>query len=166
MTKRAVLYARINDHDECKLAEQLQTCREYAQSRGWQVVAELADQGISGVADKAPQLKQAIGMAWAGEFDVLIVREMDRLSRDLAMLLVVREEFRRSGVQVECILGECDGNDLEEEAAEPARQAIVYARESDHHESKPGPDLIEQRQILWEHAYGCGRSAIESDPSR
>jgi DNA invertase Pin-like site-specific DNA recombinase len=59
MTKRAVLYARTNNDDEPKLAEQPQMCRECARDHGWQVAAELAKQGVSGLSSATPQRRVA-----------------------------------------------------------------------------------------------------------
>jgi DNA invertase Pin-like site-specific DNA recombinase len=49
-------------------------------------VAELAEdvQGASGASFELPKLNRVLDMAEAGEFDVLAVRELDRLSRNLA----------------------------------------------------------------------------------
>jgi site-specific DNA recombinase len=45
-------------------------------------------------------------MAQNGEFDVLVVRELDRLSRNLAKQLIVEEELKRGGVRIEYALSE------------------------------------------------------------
>jgi site-specific DNA recombinase len=45
-------------------------------------------------------------MAEAAEFDILAVREVDRLSRNLAKQLIVEEKLRRHGVQVEYALAD------------------------------------------------------------
>ena len=104
--KRAVLYARVSSNDQTNdgrnLAGQLDMCREYAQQNGWQVVAELPedDRGVSGHEINLPQLNRVRDMAAAGEFDVLIVRELDRLSRNLAKQLIIEEELRAAGVEI------------------------------------------------------------------
>ncbi|MGD9147756.1 MAG: recombinase family protein, partial [Anaerolineae bacterium] len=112
MNKRAVLYARVSSDDRGNdgrnLAGQLDMCREYARENGWHVVAELAedDRGASGASFELPQLNNVREMANRGEFDVLVVREIDRLSRNLAKQLIVEEELRRTGVQIEYALAE------------------------------------------------------------
>ena len=112
MTKRAILYARVSSDDTSKdgrnLAGQLDMCREYAERQGWQVVAELAEdeRGVSGARMDAPQLNRALDMARAGDFDILIARELDRLARGLAKQLIVEEEFRRHGVTLDYVLGD------------------------------------------------------------
>ena len=112
VTKRAVLYARVSSDDRSKdgrnLAGQLEMGREYAQGRGYRVVAELAedDRGASGAAIDLPQLTCVRDMAEAGDFDVLVVREIDRLSRRLGKQLALEEELKRAGVAIEYVIGE------------------------------------------------------------
>ena len=144
MTKRAVLYARTNDYDKHQLAEQLQTCRKYVRRCGWQVLAELTDQGINGLSDRSPQSTQALGMARAGEFDVLVVREMDRLTRYLPKMLSIVKEFSQTGVQIRCALDNCGHTSTRDAFAKTAKEVIDYARLSDYHDSQGEPNLIRQ----------------------
>ena len=151
MTKRAVLYARINNHDEPKLAEQLRLCREYAHDRGWQVVAELADRGVSGLSDKAPQLEQALTMAGAGEFDVLVVREPNRISRNLTKLLAITEEFKQANVQVKFVCNRSSDNGTSGTAVEMPKEIIIYVRVSDNRECHDMHSLESLTAILRGH---------------
>jgi site-specific DNA recombinase len=108
--KRAVLYARVSGDDRGRdgrnLAGQLEMCRKHAEKHGWRVVAELAedDRGASGASFELPELSRALEMAETGDFDVLVVRELDRLSRNLAKQLVVEEELNRHNAAVEYVL--------------------------------------------------------------
>jgi site-specific DNA recombinase len=110
--KRAVLYARVSGDDRGRdgrnLVGQLEMCREYAQERGYQIVDELAedDRGASGARIDLPELTRARNMARSDDFDVLVVREIDRLSRNLAKQLIVEEELKRANVTIEYVLGE------------------------------------------------------------
>jgi len=111
MTKRALLYGRVSGDDKAKtgganLRAQLDLCREYAKKQGYTIIAELSedDRGASGAAFDLPQLSKAMDMARNGEYDVLIARELDRLSRNLAKQLIVEEELKRSGVLIEYAL--------------------------------------------------------------
>jgi site-specific DNA recombinase len=112
MTKRAILYSRVSGDDTRRdgrnVRSQLDMCREYALSRKYLIAAELHedDHGASGAAFELPQLSQIREMAQRHEFDVLIVREIDRLSRSLAKQLVVEEQLKRDGVQIEYVMGE------------------------------------------------------------
>ncbi len=112
MTQRAILYARVSSDDRSKdgrnLAGQLEMGKEYAQERGYTIVAELAedDRGASGARIDLPELTRVRDMAQTDKFDVLVVREIDRLSRNLAKQLIVEEELKRAGVSIEYVLGE------------------------------------------------------------
>ena len=106
MTGRAVLYARVAVGGEGAgrrgLDRQLEACRQHAQGQGWEIMAELAEdeRGVSGLSLDRPQLNCLLAMARAGQFDVLVVRDLYRLSRDLGDLLVLQEELRQHGVQI------------------------------------------------------------------
>jgi site-specific DNA recombinase len=97
VTRRAVLYARVSGDDrqseDRNLLSQLDMCRTYAQDRGYQIMAELHedDQGASGAEFELPQLNHIRDLARAKAFDVLVVRELDRLSRNLAKQLTLEE---------------------------------------------------------------------------
>jgi len=112
MSKRAVLYARVSKEDSrnatSSLAGQLDLCREYGAHKGYEIVAELAedDRGASGASFDLPQLSRALELARAGEVDVLIVRELDRFARSLAKQLIIEGEFRRYGVAIDYVQGE------------------------------------------------------------
>ncbi len=106
MVKRAIVYARVSGDDRSKdgrnLDLQLEMGRDYALKNGYEIVAELAedDRGASGASIDLPQLNKVRAMAEAGEFDVLVVRELDRLSRDLAKQLFVEDSLKRYGVTI------------------------------------------------------------------
>jgi site-specific DNA recombinase len=110
--KRAVLYARVSyddrDTDGRNLSGQLEMAREYAQRKGYQVVAEIQedDRGASGATFELEGLTHVLEMAEAGGFDVLIPREIDRLSRVLVKQLIVEEELKRAGVGIDYVLGD------------------------------------------------------------
>ena len=135
MTKRAVLYARVSGDDRqnssSSLVGQLEMCRKYADEKGFTVVAQLAEdsRGASGAVYDLPQLNEALKLAKAGKFDVLITRELDRLARGLAKQLIVEDEFSRLGVTIDYVIGEYDNN-LEGQLNKHIRAVIAeYERE-------------------------------------
>jgi site-specific DNA recombinase len=108
--KRAVTYARVSGDDRSvegrNLDSQQAMCREYCDKHGYQIVAEVRedDRGASGAAFELPGLTRVRDMAARHEFDVLVVRELDRLSRSLGKQLFVEEELKRCGVRIEYVL--------------------------------------------------------------
>jgi len=108
---RAVLYARVSGDDRNKtgdanLTDQLDPCRKHAEEHGYEVVGELEedDRGASGATFDLPKLSEALDMARAGRYDVLVVHELDRLSRGLAKQLIVELELNRADVTIEYVL--------------------------------------------------------------
>lgn len=112
IAKRAVLYARVSSDDRGNegrnLTGQIQMCREYAQRKGYVIVAELAedDKGASGAEFDLPKLNEFLGMARRSEFDVLVVREIDRLSRSLPKQLFIEDALKKTGICIEYVMGE------------------------------------------------------------
>jgi site-specific DNA recombinase len=108
--KRAVLYARVSGDDRGKdgrnLEGQLEMCKEFAKKRHYTIVEELAedDRGASGYDLDLPELNRARDLAQAGKYDVLIVREVDRLARNLVKCQILESELRRYDVRVEYAL--------------------------------------------------------------
>jgi site-specific DNA recombinase len=56
-----------------------------------------------------PEIERALAEAKRGGFDVLIVREVDRLSRDIYKLLTIENTLNSYGARVEYVLGNFDG---------------------------------------------------------
>jgi site-specific DNA recombinase len=137
MTDRAILYARVSSDDRGKdgrnLASQLQMCQEYAEERRYTIVEKLSedDRGASGADIDLPKLTCIRDMAQAGGFDVLVVREIDRLSRSLAKQLIVEEELERAGVRIEYVLGDYD-NTPEGDLQKHVKAAIAEYGVSGH----------------------------------
>lgn len=110
--KRAILYARVSGDDRrnatSSIDGQLGECRRYAEQKGYQVVEEIfeePDKHTSG-ADWLPELEKVVGQAAAGNYDVLVVREMDRLARDRLKQLLVENDLKHKGVHIEYVIGQ------------------------------------------------------------
>jgi site-specific DNA recombinase len=114
--QRAAIYARVSGDDTGKegrnLAAQLAICSEYADQNGYEIIAEFAEdeRGVSGADPQPPQLERVIKLAQAGRFDVLIVREVDRLARNLAKQLNTKATLKDAGVRVEYALQHFEDN--------------------------------------------------------
>ena len=61
--------------------------REYCQSRGWPLVGEYVDHGISGAKERRPQLDRLIADAHKRKFEVIVVWKFDRFARSVSHLL-------------------------------------------------------------------------------
>lgn len=146
--ERAVHYARVSGDDRKNdgrnLEEgQLQLCREHSARKNYRVVAEFSedDRGASGYEIDLPKLNQIREMGRAGEFDILIVRELDRLSRNLAKQLIIEEELRRYGVRVEYVLAEYD------DTAEGRFQKHIRATVAEYEREKIKERMVRGRRL-------------------
>ncbi len=98
---RAVLYSRVSTEEQVVsglgLAAQRARTRTAAAARGWTVVAELADEGVSGKIPPAerPGLAEAVYLLCNGEADVLVVAKLDRLTRTTRHLLDVLDQAEK-----------------------------------------------------------------------
>src|SRR5262245_4101528 len=97
--KRAALYMRVSTKGHGQTTEtQAMALREYAANRGFEIVQEYRDEGISGSKDSRPALDRLMKDARARKFDVIIVARFDRFARSVSHLLRALEEFSHLGV--------------------------------------------------------------------
>src|SRR5207244_295045 len=84
----AAIYSRkstdqdVADADK-SVVRQIALARAFADSKGWTVIEEYVDDGISGrETAKLVNRARMLADATAGKFSVVIVRDFDRISRD------------------------------------------------------------------------------------
>ncbi len=80
----AVIYARYSSDDqrEESIEGQICECNEYTNSKGITVIASYIDRALSAKTDNRPYLQRKIKYSEKGLFDIVLVYELDRLSRD------------------------------------------------------------------------------------
>ena len=88
MAKRAAIYVRVST-DKQTVENQVQELRRIAERRGWEVVEEYRDAGISGAKgrDQRPGLDTMLKDAQRRRFDVVMAWAIDRMGRSLIDLL-------------------------------------------------------------------------------
>jgi DNA invertase Pin-like site-specific DNA recombinase len=100
LDRRAVLYARVSTLHHGQDPElQSREIREYCQRRGWPLVGEYVDAGISGAKERRPQLDRLIANAHKRKFEVIVVWKFDRFARSVSHLLRALENFRALGIE-------------------------------------------------------------------
>jgi DNA invertase Pin-like site-specific DNA recombinase len=96
---RVALYARVSTRDKGQDPElQLVDLRKFATVRGWQVVGEFVDVGVSGSKDTRPQLDAMMRLARSRKLDVIAVWKLDRFGRSLKHLVNALEDLQALGV--------------------------------------------------------------------
>lgn len=111
---RAVIYVRVSTDEQADaygLDVQRERCRAMATVKGFTVVAEHVDAGLSGTLAPAarPGLAAALAAVDAGDADTLIVYALDRLGRRTAIVLDVVERLRVAGCAVVSCRESLDG---------------------------------------------------------
>ena len=83
---RVAIYARHSSDNqrEASIEDQLEVCRRYAERQGWTIVKVYADRAQSGASRFRSEFQQMQMVAEAGQFDLIHVEALDRLSRKLA----------------------------------------------------------------------------------
>ncbi len=96
--KRAALYARVSTPDQ-HVENQLLDLRKLVAQRGFEVVREYCDQGISGSKARRPGLDTMMADARRGEFNVLMVAAFDRIARSTKNFLEIVDELHELGIE-------------------------------------------------------------------
>jgi DNA invertase Pin-like site-specific DNA recombinase len=78
---------------------QTRELREYCVRRGWDLVHEYVDHGVSGATESRPALNSLMLDARKRSFDAIAVWKFDRMARSVSHLLRVLEEFRSLGIE-------------------------------------------------------------------
>jgi DNA invertase Pin-like site-specific DNA recombinase len=95
MTTRAAIYARISTvNNGQSVGMQLRDLRQLAQQRGFEIVGEFCDEGVSGSKDSRPQLDRMLAEAQRGKFQAILIWRLDRLGRSLQHLVKLFEYFQ------------------------------------------------------------------------
>lgn len=101
MPKRAALYVRVST-DRQTVENQVRELRQIAERRGWEVVTEYRDAGVSGAKgrDSRPGLDQMLKDAGRRRFDIVMAWAIDRLGRSLIDLLGTIQTLEACGVDL------------------------------------------------------------------
>lgn len=102
-TRRAALYARlsISSEESVSIERQLEAGRTYAAARGWTVVGEFYDDGVSASKNKPEERKGWRALMAADEkYDAVVVWKVDRLARRVLDFLHADEALqeRKAGI--------------------------------------------------------------------
>jgi DNA invertase Pin-like site-specific DNA recombinase len=101
LEKRAAIYVRVST-DKQTVENQVRELHRIAERRGWQIVEEYHDAGISGAKgrDQRPGLDRMLKDASKRRFDVVMAWAIDRLGRSLIDLLGTIQHLEACGVDV------------------------------------------------------------------
>ena len=96
--KRCAIYARVSTADQ-HIETQLYDLRKLAAQRGFEVVREYCDKGISGSKARRPGLDSMLADARRGNFSVLLVAAFDRIARSTKNFLEIIDELHSMDIE-------------------------------------------------------------------
>ena len=101
--KKAAIYVRVST-DKQTVENQLRELHQIAECRGWEVVHEYHDAGISGTKGREarPGLDEMLKDAQRRRFDVVMAWAIDRLGRSLIDLLGTIQALEACGAACSC----------------------------------------------------------------
>ncbi len=108
MTHAAVAYGRksFDDPDDrtASVADQRLFAKRYAERHGLELIAFHGDDGITGATMERHGLRDMLALVASGGVDVLIIEDVDRLSRDAEHLMYMVKLFRLHRVAVHTVV--------------------------------------------------------------
>jgi DNA invertase Pin-like site-specific DNA recombinase len=100
-SNRVGIYLRVSTADQT-VENQRQDLKRVAEQRGWQIVGEYVDHGISGSKgrDKRPEFNRLAKDAAQGKIDIVAAWSIDRVGRSLGHLVEFMDELRQQDVGI------------------------------------------------------------------
>jgi site-specific DNA recombinase len=101
---RAAIYTRVSSQEQVdngtSLESQAEQLEAFCKGQKWEIFNQYTDAGFSGKDDKRPGLESLRRDAKAGYFEKVIVWRLDRLARNLRLILGIEAELREQNVAV------------------------------------------------------------------
>jgi DNA invertase Pin-like site-specific DNA recombinase len=95
---KVAIYSRVSTTGKGQDVEvQARELREFAARRGWTVVQEFSDSGVSGAKESRPALDQMLRAAKQRRFDGILIWKLDRIGRSLKHLVCLLAELEAVG---------------------------------------------------------------------
>ena len=100
-----VIYARYSSHNqqETSIEGQIKECRRYAKQHNINIIKEYADRAMTGTNDKRPEFQQMIEDSSKKQFQVVLIYQYDRFSRNNQDSYVYMGLLAKNGVEVKSI---------------------------------------------------------------
>jgi len=128
---KVALYTRVSTDEQAKtgysLEDQLDRLEAHAASQGWEVVARIQDDGLSGSDPNRPGLLQILRLASEGRIDAALAAKRDRFYRSRLLRLATDEDFKELGVRLVALddTGNMIGDSVLDSFAEWEREVIT-----------------------------------------
>ena len=95
---RVATYLRVSTKDQ-SIAQQRKALKDLARARGWKIIKEFSDEGMSALKVDRPGYLKLMEAARKRQVDAVLVFKFDRFARSFKQLIDSLEEFRCLGVE-------------------------------------------------------------------
>ncbi|MFC2067997.1 recombinase family protein [Chloroflexota bacterium] len=99
---KVAVHARVSTQEQAaegtSLEYQQEQLEKYCESQGWEIFQPYVDAGYTGKDDNRPGLKHLLTDAKFGLFNKVVVHRMDRLARNLRLLLEIEDKLKGYGI--------------------------------------------------------------------
>ena len=102
ITPAATIYARYssNRQRDVSIEQQIKVCEAYAERMGIRIVGTYADHAMTGTNDRRPEFQRMIRDAERGEWEYVIIYQLDRFARNRYDSAVYKRQLKLCGVRV------------------------------------------------------------------
>ena len=100
--KNAVIYARYSSdkQNEMSIEGQIAECRKYAKENDLAIIQEYTDRALTATTDRRPGFLKMIDDSYDKNFEIILVYQMDRFTRDRIDSGFYKKKLRDNGVKV------------------------------------------------------------------
>ncbi|MDR0989956.1 MAG: recombinase family protein [Propionibacteriaceae bacterium] len=93
------VYARlsVSKEESVSIERQLQSCRRYAEARGWTIIGEFVDDGVSATANRPEERAGWQSLLATSGFEAVVIWKVDRLARRVLDFLHADETLQSMG---------------------------------------------------------------------
>ena len=104
---KVAVYARVSTQEQAvegtSLEHQSEQLKKYCESQGWEIFLTYVDPGYTGKDDNRPGLKHMLSDAKSGLFDKVVIYKLDRLARNLRLMLEIEDKLKKESVSLHSI---------------------------------------------------------------
>jgi site-specific DNA recombinase len=104
---RVILYARVSTRGQAErgysLRQQVEALRTYAESKGYDLLTEITDDGYSGMTLDRPGLDHVRELVEMGDVDLVLAQDRDRFAREPAYIYILKRELAEHGTKLKAL---------------------------------------------------------------
>ena len=109
--KNCVIYVRTNNKDDYSIKNQEELLKSYSNDKNFNIKEVFVDNGYSGTNFNRPSFKSMIDYIKNNDIDLIVVKSIDRISRNIIDTINFLKEMKDLNVEVDSI--DCGGIDLD-----------------------------------------------------